>query len=1281
MTVRSIPPNRTSIPAAWKQLPVDERRALLAKLLRERQVGETRNLVSSPVANTDASEVWPIISPRPEATFEPFPLTDIQYAYWIGRTGLVGFGHVGAHVYVEVEAPITDITRMSLTWQRLIQRHGMLRVTIAPDGQQRVLERVPEYWIASTDLRKVSDEDAQEVLLSNREQMSHRIYRPDQWPMFDVRAFIMGPALTVVFVSIDMLVVDLTSLQILLQEWTACFLNPDERLEPLKITFRDYVLAERDLRSSPLYARSKAYWSKRLSSLPPPPELPLAQLPGQLRRCRFTRRSTTLTAEVWAKFRQYANGQQLTPAAVLMTAFASTLARWTTHRRFVLNLTVFHRLPLHAQVNQLVGDFTSTSLLEFDLTGLEDFAARASRVTKQLWADLEHRYISGVQVLRDLAREQSARWSVSPVVFTSHLSQGGSTDTITPPAIPGDLRYGITQTPQVWLDHQVYERDGNLIMNWDAIEELFPAGLLDDMFQANVQLLRNLADDPECWHTLDDSYLPAQQARLGAVANATQAPVSDMLLHELFEQQAAVRAADPAVITSREIVTYGDLAMRARWVAHQLRSGGVRRGELVAVVMEKGWEQVVAVLGILQAGGAYLPIDPEAPVERFQYLLENAEARFVLTQSFLLDRLSWPAGLTRLSVDDAPSTLVPAVFTVDPIKPDDLAYVIYTSGTTGSPKGVMIDHRGAVNTILDINARFHVSAADRVLALSALTFDLSVYDVFGPLAVGGAIVMPDHAARRDPQHWMKLMQRERVTVWNSVPALLEMLVEGNPNDAVLPDLKLVMLSGDWIPLSLARHARETWPRTQLVSLGGATEASIWSILHVVDEVSQHWKSVPYGRPMVNQQVYVLDDRLNPCPDWVTGELFIGGVGLARGYWRDPEKTAERFFAHPRTGERLYRTGDLGRLTPDGSIELLGRVDRQVKIRGHRIELGEVEALLRRDPAVKEAMVVVRGEQHQARHLAAYVVPSDPNCIESAIGEAVSVQDLASSAELLRPFQSGDPECDASVALLERLEQRLNFKTLERGRRPRNGEARRRLVGEPPDALVRCRERRSQRRYSLRPVAFERFGAMLAVLRHDSAHQRRLYGSAGGLYPVQTYVSVKSGRIEGLPRGAYYYDPVSNELETLTEKAPRHRDAYAALINRPMYDEAAFALYLVVELAAIAPVYGDRSLHLATLEAGLMTQLLELAAVDLQIALCQIGDLRAESVQSDFLLGSTHRLIHSLLGGEPDPDSARAGLSATIADLRQDNQVTRAIERLAHLDDEQAAALLRATESP
>jgi amino acid adenylation domain-containing protein len=371
-------------------------------------------------------------------------------------------------------------------------------------------------------------------------------------------------------------------------------------------------------------------------------------------------------------------------------------------------------------------------------------------------------------------------------------------------------------------------------------------------------------------------------------------------------------------------------------------------------------------------------LDPKWPQDRILRLLGDAKVEIILTQSWLSAKLGLDDGRTIVHVD---RLTPPEDYQADWLarqQPEDLAYVIYTSGSTGTPKGVAIDHQAAANTIIDINSRFEVGTTDRVFAISSLNFDLSVFDIFGTLAAGGTIVIPDDAKLRDPAHWLDLAERHGVTIWNSVPALMQMFAEEvDSQHKSIESLRTALLSGDWIPVPLPGLIRAVAPKATITSLGGATEAAIWSIAYPIDTVDPGGASIPYGRPLKNQHLYVLDAGLHDCPDWVTGELYIGGKGLAREYWGDAAKTREKFIIHPRTGERLYRTGDLGRMLPDGNIEFQGRSDSQVKIHGYRIELGEVESALNNCPCVRRAVVGVADCSGNKR-LIAYVVLDENN---------------------------------------------------------------------------------------------------------------------------------------------------------------------------------------------------------------------------------------------------------------------------------------------------------------
>ena len=973
-------------------LSIEEKRAFLKQLLADK--GALPKTSGTPSDGQQVSsiieEALPQLTPNPDARFLPFPLTEIQLAYLLGREDNFSLGGVSSHGYVEVDCPY-DEAQLSLfnqALQKLIKRHDMLRAVMMPDVRQRVLEQVPPYVISSTDLSGQSEETVQATLARIREEMSHQVLDIYSWPIFDIRATRIGKQRIRFHVSFDVLLMDGWSVFLLYKEFYHFVHNPEAVLPPLELTFRDYVVDEEKLRERERYKQSMDYWLRRLDDLPPAPELPLAVAPEILGKPRFTRRSYTLPADAWFRLRNLGARNNLTASALVCAVFAEVLALWSNSSHFIVNLTLFKRLSLHPQVNDIVGDFTSTLLLEIDSVSEGTFRDRAKRIQQQLWEDMRHNAVSGVQVLRELARRRRGAQVAMPVVLTSTLGLGSSEEELPPSDWLGEVVYAISQTPQVWLDHQVFEYNGELIFNWDCIDEPFPPGLLDEMFAAHCRLLELLATDESAWRwaSFHESLL-AEQLAGRAMVNDTAGSVSPTLLHDLFVREAQRRPDALAVISSVRTLSYGELLDLAKRTAHWLQRNNVVPNTLVAVVMEKCWEQVAAVLGILMAGGAYLPIDAHLPAARRNDLMTDGGVRLALTQS-QFSVLEWPDGIKHLIFSEENFAREEASVAGTTTSSEDLAYVIYTSGSTGRPKGVMIDHRGAVNTILDINRRFSVTEEDRVFCLSALNFDLSVYDVFGVLAVGGVLVIPEEKGLREPAHWRALMTAYGVTLWNTVPALKQMLVEYLESRAepAPPGMRLVMMSGDWIPLDLPGRIRALWPEVEIIGLGGATEASIWSNFYSIEEFDPNWKSIPYGKPLTNQSFQVLDGNLQPRPVWVPGDLYIGGIGLAKGYWNDPAKTTERFIVHPDTHERLYRTGDLGRYLPDGNLEFLGRSDFQVKIRGHRIELGEIEAVLTSHPGVKEAVVTAVGEERNLQAIAAYVVPLEAGQLGDGIAE-------------------------------------------------------------------------------------------------------------------------------------------------------------------------------------------------------------------------------------------------------------------------------------------------------
>jgi len=934
----------------------------LIALLKERELG---------LKLTPASD--------PQDRYQPFAISDVQAAYLIGRQNIFEYGGTGCHGYFEVEFGKLDHKALSRAWNRLIERHDMLRAIVMGDGQQKILPQVPQF--------NIGYRQGSEARFAYREAMSHRVYHTETWPLFDL-AVSSSDGVSYLHFSIDLLVADFLSIQIVLSELLHLYHHPDLVLPPLSLSFKDVIEYERRQKLTVKYGRARQYWHERIDELPSCPALPRAgasidtamtvetrdhasdRAPG------FTRYEAIFSPAEWQALESQCQQQGVTPSSLLMTLYSEVIARWSDSQHFCLNLTVMNREPMHPDLMRMVGDFTSVNLLEVDLRERRPLAEQVRIQQNQLWQDLEHKVFSGIEVVRELARKHGAEYARMPVVFTSALvgnQREQVSQTMSHYDMGLEMVFGISQTPQVWIDCQLMTRDQRLCVNWDVLDGIFPPHMIESMFAAFENAIRNvLVEGETAWRNPVGIPLPQRQQETRRQVNDTQHPMPDVMLHQLVLQQAIETPDAIALKTPQRQLTYRELVAEAQQLATRLP-----RSQRVAVAMEKSAQQVVATLAILLADGVYLPLDISQPMARIGQILSNAQVGLVLTDHEELARRFTEDGFNAMNIlsegglaDGEQIQPVNVSSTTE-----RLAYIIYTSGSTGTPKGVMVSHRAAVNTVLDINRRFQITGQDVVLGLAKLSFDLSVYDIFGTLACGATLVLPTEDALKNPALWARLIQTHKITVWNSVPAQMNMLTRYLADEACDTDHspRIVMMSGDWIPVDLPQEIARNYPAAAIFSLGGATEAAIWSIFYPVDPKACYGTSIPYGRPLANQVFMVRDAHGRPCPDWVAGELCIGGVGVALGYWQDQEKTQHHFFSDEESGLRWYRTGDRGYYRDDGVLVFVGRNDHQIKIRGHRIELGEIESALEQQQSVSQAVVIARGEKHQ-RYLQAYVQP-------------------------------------------------------------------------------------------------------------------------------------------------------------------------------------------------------------------------------------------------------------------------------------------------------------------
>ncbi|MFE3544339.1 amino acid adenylation domain-containing protein [Nocardia sp. NPDC059177] len=597
----------------------------------------------------------------------------------------------------------------------------------------------------------------------------------------------------------------------------------------------------------------------------------------------------------------------------------------------------------------------------------EQVGRLAAELAVLLAEDLAADEVEGLRVRRRLRRAAPAPETPS-LVFTCDVDAS---------RWPLPARYRLaaweSATPGVHVDCVGFS-DGEVVrFGWDVDQCAFADGWIETAFARYSSMVHRLAvgDDPAP-APRGTPTLP-EYRRIVHLFNRTDHEFdAEQPAHRPFERIAAARPDAVAIVTGREEVTYGALNRWAQQIAETLHQAGVRPGDLVVVGCARGAAMVAAVLGTVKAGAAYVPVEPTIPIERFRSVLRQTRATVALVTAETPGprdvgvRQIDVSPLRHLDLPTHPTRVFP------PHHPHRLAYVIFTSGTTGSPKGVAVSHRSLANLLQWCWRIGEFTSDDYGLAVAALGFDLSVFDVFGLLGVGARLYIADDVERRDPAALRGILDRG-ITFWNSAPAALAQL--RTLLDTPLPRLRLIFLSGDYTPLDLPAALRQVSPEARLISLGGATEATVWSNYFAVDRVDPDWRSIPYGRPIDNARYYVLDEHLAPCPIGTEGDLYIAGACVAEGYWGSAAATAGSFVADPhslRPATRMYRTGDRAYLGADLQLTFTGRADNQVKVRGHRVELAEIEFHIRAHPDVLDVVVLTRPDAGGDTKLVAYV---------------------------------------------------------------------------------------------------------------------------------------------------------------------------------------------------------------------------------------------------------------------------------------------------------------------
>lgn len=967
----------------------------------QRQLTEHKTaLIAFLEAQSIAKRVVPELRPSPRDG--RLPLSFAQERLWF----LHQFDPTSPTYNIILSFPLSgaiDVSLVERTLTEIVRRHETLRTIFAlEDGQPVAVIQPP-----SPMKLKVIDLSALPAPRRDREAMRLRKEEAGtgfdlaRGPLFRATLFVLGAQQHDLLLTQHHITGDGWSIALLAEEFgaivTAFAAGQESPLAELPIQYVDFARWQREWLSGPALEQALAYWKKQLGG-----RLPILDLP--MDRPRPPVQTFSGAMQMFALPQRLSDGlmalcrvENATPFMGVLAAYELLLSRYSGQDDILVGTPNGSRNKVETE--KLIGFFVNTLVLRTNLAGDDlTFRQLLRRVRGVVLEALAHQDMPFEKLVEALHPQREL--SHSPLFQALFIFQNSPLGDATKAATEQEERRrdlptdGAAARSDIWdmqvvsngAGHRVIVETGTakfdltlfamdtgrgLTGNLEYNTDLFDHSTVTRMLDSFENLLQTVVDAPDEPLTRMAALSSAERRLLQRTWNATARPYPrHQCLHQIITARAAARPDHRAVICAGKHLTYGELDRRSNQVAHRLRDAGAGPGHLVGVSLGRSVELMVALLGVLKTGAAYVPIDPAFPPDRVAYMVADAGLSVLLTER---DRLGEaPAGSARvICVDD------PEMFDTQPASappnlsgPEDLAYVIYTSGSTGRPKGVQIPHRAVVNFLTAMAETPGLTAADVLVSVTTLSFDIAGLELYLPLTVGAQVVIATRAEAVDGTRLGTLLDSSGATVLQATPATWRLLLAANW--AGRPELRM-FCGGEPLPADLARSLHGCG--AELWNLYGPTETTIWSTAARIAE----GEAITIGRPIANTEIHLLSSHLRPVPLGAVGELYIGGEGLAHGYLRRPDLTAERFVPHPfsdEVGARLYRTGDLARYLPDGRLQCLGRVDHQIKLRGFRIELGEIEAVLGADPALRAAVVHVHEDASGDRRLVGYVIPAD-----------------------------------------------------------------------------------------------------------------------------------------------------------------------------------------------------------------------------------------------------------------------------------------------------------------
>jgi amino acid adenylation domain-containing protein len=932
-----------------------QRLRLMEKLLREQGMALASDVLGIP----------------PRSQSDPPSLSFSQERLWFLDQLEPGSPTYNRPCHFHLVGPL-QMAVLQASLAEIIRRHEVLRTAYpAVDGHAAgILRPVAPLSLPLTDIRDLPPCDRMERVA--------QMIREDAWlpldlaqgPQFRARLVRLGMEEHILLLTVHHIAFDGWSAGVLARElrvlYGAFSQGKPSPLPELPLQYADFAAWQRDRLTAQRLDHHLSYWRQQLADSPATPPLPTDRPRPETPLVRGARRSVHLAPELTEALKALSRREGATLYMTLLAAFQTLLHRYSGQPDLLIGTPVAGRDRI--EIEGLIGCFVNTLVMRGDLLGDPSFRTLLERVRRTALEAYAHQELPFEQLVAALQPERrGSRTPLVNVIFQLRNLPRSRTEPAALQMMPLEMDSGIARFD---LSLDITEEETGLHCACEFSTDLFDRATIDRLLGHWRTLLHGIVADPDQRLALLPLLTRREHQQMLVEWNDTRSDYPrDRCIHHLIETQVARTPGAAAVSFGQQRVTYAELNDQADRLARRLQCLGVGPGVLVAVCLERSLEMVVGPLAVWKAGGAYVPIDPLHPQERNAAILADSGARVLLTQRALTHNLPAPAAHQLCLDDDEEWGELPGSERPVPTPTaDDLAYVIYTSGSTGRPKGVEIPHRAVVNFLTSTRERPGLGPEDVWVAITTLSFDISVEELFLPLTVGAHLVVVSSQESLDARQFLRTLRDLDWTVLQATPATWRLMVElgweGKPGAKLLCGGEA--LSRELADQLLARSA-------SLWNLYGPTETTIYSSAHPVGAGTD---AVPIGRPIANTSLYVLDPHGQPVPVGVPGELYIGGEGLARGYLNQPELTAERFLPDPFSptpGARMYRTGDRARYRSDGNVEFLGRLDHQVKVRGFRIELGEIETVLRRHPQVDECLVLAREDRPGEISLVVYLV--------------------------------------------------------------------------------------------------------------------------------------------------------------------------------------------------------------------------------------------------------------------------------------------------------------------